>query len=197
MYVYMEQSAVVKWGNSVSEPFSLSNGTRQGSVISPTLWCLYCEDLIADIRHLGLGCRINDIFVGITIYADDVILLAPSRTALQEMLKVTERFAADKNIVFSTHDVPAKSKSKCLWLTGKVNSRYLPPLQLNGKPLPWVRSATHLGHELRQECSMEHDAWISRAKFIDMISFVCHLNLLLTLLLKILAFLLKVGRVRP
>ena len=111
MFVYMEQSAVVKWGTSVSEPFSLTIGTRQGSVISPTLWCLYCEDLIAEIRSLGLGCRIQNIFLGITIYADDVILLAPSRTALQEMLKVTENFAKDKNIVFSTHENPDKSKS--------------------------------------------------------------------------------------
>ena len=67
MFVYMEQTAVVKWGSSVSEPFSLTNGTRQGSVISPTLWCVYCEDLIAELRSLGLGCRIHDIFVGITV----------------------------------------------------------------------------------------------------------------------------------
>ena len=152
MYVYTEQSAVVKWGTSVSEPFSLTNGTRQGSVISPTLWCLYCEDLIAEIRSLGLGCRIHDIFLGITIYADDVILLAPSRSALQEMLRVTEKFANDKNIVFSTHENPTKSKSKCLWFTGKANARYPAPLQLNGRYLPWVTSPTHFGHELRQEC---------------------------------------------
>ena len=167
MYVYMEQTAVVKWGSAVSEPFTLTNGTRQGSVISPTLWCMYCEDLIAEIRSLGLGCRIHDIFVGITIYADDVILLAPSRSALQEMLKVTEQFAQDKNIVFSTHENPNKSKSKCLWFTGKGNTDYPVPLQLNGRALPWVTSATHLGHELRQECSMDHDAWCARAKFID------------------------------
>ena len=96
---------------------------------------------------LELGCRVHDIFVGITVYADDVILLAPSRSALQEMLKVTEKFAKDKNIVFSTHENPDKSKSKCLWFTGKANSRYPSPLQLNGRSLPWVTSVTHLGHK--------------------------------------------------
>ena len=145
---------MVKWGSAVSEPFSLTNGTRQGSVISPTLWCLYVEDLIAELRSLGLCCRIHDISVGVTIYADDVILLAPSRAALQQMLKVTEQFAKEKNIVFSTNDDPAKSKSKCVWFNGKTTTNYPVPLQLNGRSLPWVRSATHLGHELRQECSM-------------------------------------------
>ena len=167
MYIYMEQSAVVRWGSSVSAPFSLTNGTRQGSVIFPTLWCLYCEDLISEIRSLGLGCKIQNIFVGITIYADDVIFLASSRAALQEMLKVTEKFAEDKNIVFSTNEIPAKSKSKCLWFNGKPSANYPAPLQLNGRSLPWVRTATHLGHELRQECTMEHDAWCARAKYID------------------------------
>ena len=41
------------------------------------------------------------IFVGLPIYAVDVILLAPSRAALQEMLKVTEKFAQGKNILLS------------------------------------------------------------------------------------------------
>jgi hypothetical protein len=53
---------------------------------------VYCKDLIAELSSLGLGCRIFDIFVGITVYADDVILLAPSRSALQEMLKTTDKF---------------------------------------------------------------------------------------------------------
>ena len=110
MYIYMEQSAFVKWGNMVSEPLRLSNSTRQGSVISPVIWCVYTEELIKELRKLGLGCRIHNIFLGIMVYADDVILLCPSRSGLQEMLNVTDKFAAAHNIVFSTHAEPAKSK---------------------------------------------------------------------------------------
>ena len=42
-------------------------------------------------------------------------------------------------------------------------------LQLSGKNLPWVASATHLGHELHQSCSMnnEYDCKIKRAQFIE------------------------------
>ena len=110
----------------------------------------------------------NDVFVGIMVYADDVILLCPSRSGLQEMLKVTETFAEKHNIVFSTHEVPEKSKSKCIWFNGKSGDCKFPAnVSLNGKELPWVKSALHLGHKLTQECNMEHGAWISRAKFID------------------------------
>ena len=41
------------------------------------------------------------------------------------------------------------------------------PLMLGGRELPWVQSATHLGHELHETGSMDHDAKIKRAEFID------------------------------
>ena len=53
-------------------------------------------------------------------------------------------------------------------MTGKeFVQNYPAPLMLNGRPLPWVTTAAHLGHELTQACSPEHAAWVARAKFID------------------------------
>ena len=40
-------------------------------------------------------------------------------------------------------------------------------LQLYGVDLPWVSTATHLGHELSQDCNMEQDMKIKRADFIS------------------------------
>ena len=37
----------------------------------------------------------------------------------------------------------------------------------NGKDLPWVESADHLGHTLNQQVTMEKDCLRARAKFID------------------------------
>ena len=82
------------------------------------------------MRFTGLGttpyCHYllqYTIFVGVTLYADDVILLAPSRSALQEMLKVTENFAKKHIIVFSTNADPNKSKSKCILFSGKTEDQ--------------------------------------------------------------------------
>ena len=101
-------------------------------------------------------------------YADDLILLAPSREAMATMLQVCERYAKEHNLQFSTDPVPAKSKSKCLYMCGKMNNvNYPAKLQLNGKDLPWVLTATHLGHELHQNCKMDHDVKIKRAQFIN------------------------------
>ena len=40
------------------------------------------------------------------------------------------------------------------------------PLSLCGRDLPWVTTATHLGHELHESGDMEHDAAVKRAVFI-------------------------------
>ena len=53
------------------------------------------EELIARLRKFSLGCSVHGVFMGVTVYADDVVILAPSRNALVEMPKVTESFATE------------------------------------------------------------------------------------------------------
>ena len=43
------------------------------------------------------GCQIQGVYMGIWVYADDIILLSPSRTGLQEMVKRNWVFATNPN----------------------------------------------------------------------------------------------------
>ena len=168
MTVYKDQYAWIKWGKERSEIFPILNGTRQGSVASPTLWAVYCDPLIQELRKLGLGAHIGGMFMGVTMYADDLLLIAPTRGSMQLMLEVCENYAKDYNICFSTDPNPQKSKSKCIYMSGKNRNVSRPaPLILEGRELPWVEAATHLGHELHQSGLMEHDAKVKRAEFIN------------------------------
>ena len=166
-FIYQQQASWVKWGEANSSPFGILNGTRQGSVLSPCIFSIYMDELLQELRHLGVGCHVGGMFMGATIYADDVLLLAPCRTALQLMLKVCEDFAKKNNLQYSTDPNPTKSKSKCLYMCGKNTARYPAPLTLNGQNLPWVSTAMHLGHELSQLANMEQDAKIKRGMFIE------------------------------
>ena len=168
VYVYEQQTAWVKWGGAKSACFGVSNGTRQGSVLSPTFFAIYIDELLQRLRKLGVGCHIGDRFLGAAGFADDIILLAPSRGAMELMLETCELFAAENNLKFSTDPNPVKSKTKCIYMCGKLgNVEYPAPLQLYGVDLPWVTSAVHLGHELHQTGTMEHDARVKRAMFIQ------------------------------
>ena len=158
VYVYEEQEGFVKQAGAQSEGFKLTNGTRQGSVLSPFIFSIYLDGLIQDLRKLGLGCHIDGVWLACCGYADDLILMAPSREAMAKMLLVCEQYANAHNLEFSTDPIPAKSKTKCLYMCGRTtNVSYPAKLLLNGRPLPWVETATHLGHELHQNCNMAFD----------------------------------------
>ena len=53
-YIYMEQYSWVKWGDARSSQFGISNGTRQGAILSPIFWSVYADPLLRRLRALGL-----------------------------------------------------------------------------------------------------------------------------------------------
>ena len=68
--------------------------------------------LLQRLRNLGLGAHVAGLFMGTVCYADDVLLIAPTSSAMQRMLFEMEAFAEESNIMFSTYPLPSKSKSK-------------------------------------------------------------------------------------
>ena len=167
IFIYREQVAWVRWGSEKSATFRISNGTRQGSVLSPTLFAVYIDDLLLDLRKLGLGCHMGGMWMGAVGFADDILLLAPSRNAMVKMLEICEDFATRNHLQFSTDPNPVKAKSKCIFMTGpRLRNQNKPvPLQLYGVDLPWVEKASHLGHELHQDCNMDYDCNCKRGRF--------------------------------
>ena len=124
----------------------MTNGVKEGSVISAILFCIYINDLIKELRKNQDGCWINNAFVGISAYADDITLISPSLDGQQNMINVCSKYAYEHNLAFSTNDDPNKSKTKCMVFQRK--KRVLPYLKLNEKDLPWVTSLNHLGSTL-------------------------------------------------
>ena len=90
LFIYSMQYANSRWNEEVSDTFLLSNGVRQGAILSAILYCFYVNDLFKILRNRRAGCWVNDNYHGIIGYSDDSFLLAPSLSALQEMLQ-TER----------------------------------------------------------------------------------------------------------
>ena len=168
MYMYEEQFAWVRWGNARSARFLISNGTRQGSIASPCLWSVYLDPLLKYLRKLGVGCHVGDVFLGVMAYADDLVLLAPNRAAAAQMIDACESWAKENNVLFSTDPNPSKSKSKVIFMCGQQRQLSKPaPLRLCGRDLPFVETATHLGHELHETGTMDYDTRVKKAQFIS------------------------------
>ena len=138
----------------------------QGSCLSPALFSLYMDELLQEMRNLGVGCYVGGVFAGAGSYCDDLVLLAPTRSELQTLMTICERYALEHNLTFSTDPSPAQSKSKCL-LFKLHNGEGLPaPIVLNGEKLPWVDHAAHLGHELHTSGGQEMDCNMRRGAYI-------------------------------
>ena len=116
--MYTHQKCHVRWNNKQSDPFSVSNGVKQGSVISPLLFSIYIDNLFSKLKQLGLGCHVGLTYAGAFGYADDISLVSPSIYGLKKMISICESYARDYHITFN----PAKSKLICLML---VLLRYL------------------------------------------------------------------------
>ena len=110
--IYTKQTANVRWQGQISREFTISNGVRQGAVLSPLLYCFYMNDLFDILRKSGSGCKLGNLYAGAFGYADDLLLISPSRSGLQDMLNITEDYAKIHKIGFSTHPDPQKSKTK-------------------------------------------------------------------------------------
>ena len=166
--VYEDQCAWVCWGKAKSSRFSIVNGTRQGSVLSPALFAVYVDDLLKELRNLGVGCHVGGVYMGAAGFCDDLLLIAPNRCAMVLMLAKCEEFARTNNLIFSTDPVPSKSKTKCMFMCGKDKNMKKPkPLVLNGEELPWVETASHLGHELHVDGTFDFDARSKKFSLIE------------------------------
>ena len=86
---------------------------------------IYLDTLLESLRSAGIGCYVSNTFMGAMGYADDIILLAPTRLALQEMLNICEEFSHKHHMLFSTDPNPTKSKTKCLYFTVKQEKVYV------------------------------------------------------------------------
>ena len=98
MYWYREQKFMVRWGNSLSMTFRCSNGIRQGGQLSSLLYNVNTDDLNHHLRATGVGWCVRGAWVNSLSYADDVVLLATTVTALPTLLEVCRAYAGPHGI---------------------------------------------------------------------------------------------------
>ena len=135
---YVRQISRVSWGNHLSQYFELSNGVKQGGVLSPILFNIYIDKLLLKLKGSGYGCHIINTFVGALCYADDVTLLSPSIRGLNAMISLCEVFAKNFDITFNC------KKTGCIKFGQKrIGNEHV---YLNAKKIEWVNQIKHLGN---------------------------------------------------
>ena len=119
--------------------FAIERGVRQGGVLSPQLFSVYIDEVVKIIEAQRIGCHIGVNCVSTILYADDILLLAPSVECLQRLLLLCEAELQAWDLLINDR------KTVCM----RVGPRYLVKcaviLTLCGKPLQWVQRISYLG----------------------------------------------------
>jgi len=92
---------VVYVAKATSYFYKLTTGVRQGGVLSPCLFGIFIDDLVKPVNKANSGCRIGACCAAIFLYADDIILLAPSVSTLQTLVHICELESVDIDMVIN------------------------------------------------------------------------------------------------
>ena len=143
--MYLKQRLTVRWNSATSHYFNVTNGVKQGGVISPSILRVYMDGLLNELQQNGVGCHMGKVFAGAFAYADDTILLSPSVQALNTLLFICNDYA-------SRYDVKLNAlKSNLIVFRSDLNTPPDPSIyiEINGVKIKMVRKVIFLGHFLK------------------------------------------------
>ena len=73
----------------------MQSGVRQGSSLSPSIFNVFINVYLTSLKSDNTGCCIGGNFVGVIMYADDLILLSATVSGLQSMLNSCTNISRD------------------------------------------------------------------------------------------------------
>lgn len=167
--LYTNHSACVCWNAVYSRTFAIKNGVRQGGILSPTLFCIYIDELLIRLARSAVGCHIGSNFLGALAYADDITLIAPTPTAMRTLLRICDEFANEYFVTFNA------KKTKCIYYsnlhcTPDDRVQLKPSFFINSNAIEYVQNWAHLGHILNTELDDKDDIEHRRIQTVKQIN---------------------------
>ena len=155
---YGKLCVAVRWNGAISQYFAVKSGVRQGSILSPSLFTVFMNIFIIQLKECGDGCTINNQFVGCIVYADDIIILSCTIGGLQHMLDMCQAVAVNVKLTFNC------KKSVCISF-GPGWKRDITNMLLGAFTIDWCQSVKYLGVSLQSYSYMKVDTDVIKRRF--------------------------------
>jgi hypothetical protein len=107
------------------------------------------------VSNSSVGCKIAGLVVNILVYADDIVLLAPSWYALQHIISVLEACCVQLDLTCNTKKTVCMVFSPCN--KSKIVSDVFPNFVLCGQSLQFVTEFRYLGHVISNRFKDDND----------------------------------------
>ena len=135
----------VKVDDIFSQLFSIETGVVQGSRLGPTLFSLFINELIQEVKSTTQGATFsNGTRLQILCFADDILLISDTPDDLQKMVDVCYNYACRHSFKFSI------KKSKIMIIHHKPKKHQNLQWNLGKDPLERVTTYKYLGVDLCQ-----------------------------------------------
>ena len=116
------------------------------------MYNVYTDDLNHHLQAAGVGCYVGGVWVNSLSNVDDMVLLAPTVTALQTLLELCRAYAGPHDIVYNT------TKTVCMLVRPKQSQgRYSTGVRLGNEKLSFVQEFSYLGHVMTAHCRNDKD----------------------------------------
>ena len=153
--LYSITESCIKLGRGMqTDWFKTLFGVRQGDSLSPTLFSIYLNDLATEIKHLNKGVNVIADNVSILLYADDIVLLAPTEEDLQSMLDVLSNWSSKWRIFVN------KKKTKTVHFRKSTMPQSTFEFKCCGSIVEYVSSYKYLGVTVSEHLDFTENAEI-------------------------------------
>jgi hypothetical protein len=146
---YLRQVKRVCWEGELSDGFTVGKGVRQGSPLSPFLFAIVLDEIAEAVQGLNEGCEVKGQKINIIIYADDIVVLGPTRHAIKKILKVLVGQLKVKGLDLN------KDKTVVMHFRNGRGYAEEEPLRVEGNEFKWVSEVKYLGVCL--QCNLRWD----------------------------------------
>ena len=139
--LYLTSKARANFNGKLSKEFPIHRGVRQGCPLSPILFNIFINDIFDKCKSYGVITEKKKCCGG--LFADDIVLLAPTKSSLKNLLNIAHDWGIKNEMTFGIN--------KCATLVVKpknfIPSRHYenPTFRLGMNYIPSTNQYTYLG----------------------------------------------------
>jgi hypothetical protein len=139
-FIYEHAFARVSTPEGLTEPINIMKGVLQGESASPSLFNLFLEGIVNKLdSYFVAGINLQNIVVHILMYADDMVLVAPSKEALQTKIDILANFLHERGLNINL------SKSQVVIFRRAGARKTSENFEFKGQPIEVVKTYKYLG----------------------------------------------------
>ena len=150
--MYNNTSSCVRINGKLTNWFDCKSGVRQGCNLSPTLFSVFINDLVAEINSLNVGVNFEKAHLSMLLYADDIVFISSSEAEMQLMLDTLHQWCKRWRVLINS------TKSKTVHFRQSRKPRSVYQFRIGDNLIDVIETYKYLGVIFHEKMDFSHTA---------------------------------------